>query len=128
MQQSVTDLTPQQLQARDLFARGQPIRCIADAVGVTRETLWRWRQQQHFATALQEMRRHQYDQLREQAAELARLAMVAMTRELKKAEDPRLCNPLDAAFKVLQFISNNGLARETAPDSHHVSINEITAT
>ena len=113
MQQNVTDLTPQQLQAIDLFARGQSVRCIAATVGVTRETLWRWRKLFHFAEALEEIRHRQYDQMREQAAELLRLSMMAITRELKKAEDPKIVNPLDTAFRTLHFISNSGLLRET---------------
>jgi hypothetical protein len=115
MQHPATILTPQQLQAIDLFGRGQSVRCIAEAVGVSRETLWRWRQLEHFAIALQEIRQHQHEHLREQVAELVRLSMLTLTRELKKAEEPLHYNPVETAFKVLHFISASGLLVESAP-------------
>lgn len=115
MQHPATDLTLQQRQAIDLFTQGHAVSNIAKSVGVARETLWRWRQQEPFANALQETRRQRYDAMREQAAELLRLAMVSLTRELKKAEDPKICNPIEAAFKILDFINRSGLASEAPP-------------
>ena len=121
MQHPATDLTLQQRQAIDLFTQGQTIGCIAKSVGITRETLWRWRQQEKFIDALQEARRHRYDAMREQAAELLRLAMVSLNRELKKAEDPAYSNPVQSAFKILDFINRSGLTHEAPP-------HEVTAT
>ncbi len=115
MQHPATILTSQQLQALEFFARGQSVSCIADAVGVSRETLWRWRKQPHFAAALQQRLARQQEMLREQTAELLRLSLSAITRELQKAEDPKLVNPLSTAFKMLNFVATSGLLVEPLP-------------
>ncbi len=115
MEPKVTDVTPQQQQAIELFARGQPVGTIAEALGIGRKTLWQWRQQPHFMAALQQRRAQQYDFMREQSNELIRLALLSIERELKLAEDPKMCNPLDAAFKLLRFASTHGLMQEVPP-------------
>ncbi|MFM9889073.1 MAG: helix-turn-helix domain-containing protein [Rickettsiales bacterium] len=113
MQHSATNLTPQQLQAIDLYARGQSFRCIAETVGITRETFWRWRQLPAFAAAITQARQLQLEQMRLQTAELMRLSLATLTRELRKSENPKYYNPVETAFKVLEFMRSTGLLGDT---------------
>ena len=127
MQHPVTDLTLQQLQAIEMLTRGQPIGFIASEIGVSRETIWRWRQQEPFSRILQQRRRHLYNAMQEQAVEMMRLAMVSINRQLKPAEDLSRANPVDTALKVMRFISNSGLAREAPPELYPVYASELAA-
>ncbi len=112
MQPNATDLTPQQQQAIELFTRGMTVRCIAEAVGVSRETLWRWRQHEHFNNAVYEAKRQQYEQIRDQAQSLLGLSMASLARVLEDPEARVNHSATNTAFKVLDFIVKTGLLSE----------------
>lgn len=64
----VTPLSDRQLAAVSMFASGSSVKDVADALGVTRQTLWRWRtEDEHFRA---ELRRRQAQMWEEQAARL----------------------------------------------------------
>ena len=109
MQQELTD---QQHQAIELFATGQKPRCIAETLNIRRETLWRWRQLPEFQQAYRERQQLRREETRDQIAEIVRLALASITRELADAENPKKYNPFKDALNVLTFLRNEQLMHD----------------
>ena len=104
MQLNVTDLTPQQTQALELLMTGQSTGNVARALGIHRQTLWRWKNLPAFQALQSELAEGHRQELREQMGEMLRLCMLSVTRELKLAEDDKMRNNYDLAVKVLRTV------------------------
>ena len=102
-------LTDQQQQAVILFSSGKRMVEVAEIIGVRRETLWRWRQLPEFRKAHQERQQLLRSEMTEQIAEVMRLALKALERDLTRVDDPKRLNPLQTAFSVLKLMQPSQL-------------------
>lgn len=73
------------------------------ALDIHRRTLWRWRQLPAFQAALSEQQEQRREEMRERVTEIIRLSLLALERELRKAENPRWQPPIETAIKVLRI-------------------------
>jgi hypothetical protein len=79
------ELTPQQAAAVDLLALGRTITEVAEAVGVTRQTVSGWRNQQpEFQAALNRKRRELWEAWRDRLRALLAPALDVIQSELEK--------------------------------------------
>lgn len=93
-EKKVKGLTPKQKLALELLTcgEGRSYTSIAEEVGVRRETLWRWMNEQQFATFQQELQRIN-DERWKATVDAARAAAL------------RLCN--DGNQKMVEFVLKN---------------------
>lgn len=103
MSQDVTDLSPKQLQAIDLYVSGVSTGNISRMLDVHRQTLWRWRQMAHFDAACREGRAQLLEELRGQMREVLRLSLASAHRELLNAERDDRPNPILTALTILRM-------------------------
>ncbi len=116
MSHNVTDLTPEQEQAIDLYISGKSTGDIANTLGIHRRTVWRWRQLPAFKQLARELQQRRQEEIRERFTEVMRLAFVSLERTLKHAEDPKSCNPIATALDVIKLMHSVPLlALEAAP-------------
>ena len=97
-------LTDQQQQAIMLIASGKQLSDIAKTLDVRRKTLWRWRQLPEFRNAYHERQQWLRAEMTEQMAEVMRLSLKALERDLARVDDPKRMNPLETAFSVLKLM------------------------
>lgn len=103
MHQNVTDLTPEQLQAIDLYHSGQTTCNIAKLLGIHRQTLWRWRQLPAFQEAYHTSQQQRREEMQERVNEIMRLSLLAIEKELKKTEEG--WGKFDEALQVLRVVN-----------------------
>ena len=109
MHQNVTDLTPQQNQALELFVEGKTPCNIADTLGIHRQTIWRWRKLPAFQQMQRELLERRREDMRDKLAEVMRLSLASVARELEKVDDPYRSNPIDTAMRVLNLYQRSTL-------------------
>lgn len=104
MHPNVTDLTDKQRQAIELLTSGMNPCNIANALGIQRQTLWRWRQNPEFQRVYRELQQARHEELRDRLHEVLRLSLVSIARGLAPADDLKRGNPLDRAFQTLRIL------------------------
>lgn len=108
------ELTLQQRRAIDLISTGQSAVATADALGVHRATLYRWRQEPAFAAVL----KRRQDELYAAAVDQMRGSLVKAIRTVSEELDSRSVDGrLRAAYRLLPYVGSPKLrpAEETTP-------------
>jgi len=124
-----TALTDEQSKALEVVASGGGIAAAAEAAGVTRITLWRWRENRTFAAAFEEARLKASGELLATAQDIVRMALVRVRNIVGvEAEWAQLSRGEQIDF--LRFVMSTPFARRIAGDgavtrSEHRSIETV---
>src|SRR5687767_10473188 len=95
-------LTPAQLAAVDLVVTGKPDAEVAEAVGVTRQTIWGWRHYHpEFRATLNTRRSEVFGQAADRLRALLSKALDVLEKELTAKPSDEW--PLKVALKVLDY-------------------------
>jgi transposase-like protein len=97
-------LTPQQQQAIVLLNTGAKFCKVAETLGISPDTLWRWRKLPEFKRVQQERHALLRAEMTEQCIELMRLSLVSLTRELSLVDDPKYYNRPTTALNILRLL------------------------
>jgi hypothetical protein len=95
-----TALSPKQIEVIYALAGGQSLTAAAEAAGIHRSTIYEWRAQPAFRSALQSARDARADSIREDTLDMAALATNALRTLLTDPETPPAVR-LKAALSVL---------------------------
>jgi hypothetical protein len=113
----IRQLSIEQLNAIDHLLQGRSDRATAEAVGVSRQTIWEWRNKNPvFIAELNKGRRELWTEARERMKTLANIALDAMERELN-GSDPK------AAIASAKYILQG---TKLLDGSHHTAHGPIT--
>lgn len=106
-----TKLNEAQERAAHLVATGLSGKAVAAELGVTPETVSRWRQEPAFQAAINSLLWDARDNVQRRMASLADKALTIVTDALDNAELP-VAERLKVAFKVLDMYGAPGLAQQ----------------
>jgi DNA-binding XRE family transcriptional regulator len=97
--------TPQQATAVDLIVAGSTQTTVAAAIGVSRQTLWRWTKDSAFEAELNRRRQEQWEAAVEGMRSLIPVVVDVFRVEL---EGPRRLRAAETLLHVTGFFSNRG--------------------
>ena len=115
------ELTEKQHQAIELLLSGSDMRCIAETLGIRRETLWRWRQ----LPLVQQAQREQWEirrgQMRDSVAGVLQLALETVEKGLRDGCYGNYGLRVNTALRVLQMFQSSYVvtALPAPPENNH---------
>lgn len=108
-----TNLNETQHQAIVMLASGKTGAAVADALGVRKETVSRWRQLPEFRAGLNEVIEEVRESTRHRLTAMVEKALEVIEADLQTIDDP--VRRSRAAFKILQLVGVNSFALPAEP-------------
>lgn len=105
-------LSIEQQTAIEHLLQGKSDAATAEAVGVTRQTIWTWRHDPYFAAELNRCRREIWEESTERLKNMAGLALDTLERSLS-CGDPKI--ELAAAQCIMKRVINDGISLGIGP-------------
>lgn len=100
-------VSQEQENAIELLLQGQSDRVVAEVVGVTRQTIWNWRNNDLlFIATLNQRRQYIWNEAQERLKNLAGKSLDTLERSLRmwRSQDRAICSPMhrEACFRRCQ--------------------------